>query len=171
MPSDWSRCGFWRRFPSPVLCLLRRNAALAEKIAEWKHCPFAPPREGSRRSLFSPGERDKSLVIIVGRWLVARVNIDYYHISVDGDLHPVPYRLVHQRLDVFLTATAVAIFHHGERVASHPRSAAKAHHTTAGEHMPPAHQVMARRTPRTAPRQAAAGLLATGTMLSLLGAR
>jgi hypothetical protein len=34
---------------------------------------------------------------------------------------------VHRRLDVFLTASAVAVFHRGERVASHIRSAAKAH--------------------------------------------
>ena len=29
----------------------------------------------------------------------------------DGHFYSVPYRLVHRRLDVFLTATAVAIFH------------------------------------------------------------
>ena len=58
-----------------------------------------------------------------------------------------PYRLLQQRVDVFLTATAVAVFHNGGRVASHRRSAAKAHHTTLSEHMPPAHQAIARRTP------------------------
>jgi transposase len=84
----------------------------------------------------------------------------------------VPYRLVHQRLDVFLTATAVAIFHHGERVASHPRSAAKAHHTTASEHMPPAHQAMARRTPDKLRAAAATLGPAIGTYIDrLLGAR
>jgi hypothetical protein len=45
---------------------------------------------------------------VVGQWLVARVNIDY-HVAVDGHFYSVPYRLVHRRLDVFLTATAVAI--------------------------------------------------------------
>jgi hypothetical protein len=75
----------------------------------------------------------------------------------------VPYRLVHRRLDVFLTATAVAIFHHRERVASHPRSAAKAHHTTTSEHMPPAHQAMAKRTPDKLRTEAAALGLAIGT--------
>jgi transposase len=121
------------------------------KIEEWNSRPFAPTREGSRRSLFEAIERDKlkplpAAPFVVGQWRVARVNIDY-HVAVDGHFYSVPYRLVHQRLDVFLTATAVAIFHRGERVASHPRSAAKAHHTTASEHMPPAHQAMAGRTP------------------------
>ncbi len=79
---------------------------------------------------------------------------------------------MHQRLDVFLTATAVAIFHRGERVASHPRSAAKAHHTTAGEHMPPAHQAMARRTPDKLRTEAAALGPAIGAYVDrLLGAR
>ena len=83
-----------------------------------------------------------------------------------------PYRLVHRRLDVFLTATAVAIFHQGERVASHPRSAAKAHHTTTSEHMPPAHQAMAKRTPDKLRTEAAALGLAIGTYVNrLLDAR
>ena len=105
--------------------LAEANAALAEKIEEWNNRPFAPPREGSRRSLFEAIERDKlkplpAAPFVVGQWLVARVNIDY-HIAVDGHFYSVPYRLVHQRLDVFLTATAVAIFHHGERVTSPKR--------------------------------------------------
>src|SRR5262249_11122702 len=37
----------------------------------------------------------------------------------------------------FVTATAVAVFHRGERVASHSRGAAKGHHTTLPKHMPP----------------------------------
>jgi hypothetical protein len=45
--------------------------------------------------------------------------------------------LVQQKLDVFVTASTVAVFHRGERVASHLRSAAKAQHTTLAEHMPP----------------------------------
>src|SRR6476660_4341002 len=99
--------------------LAEANAALAEKIEEWNNRPFAPPREGSRRSLFEAIERDKlkplpAAPFVVGQWLVARVNIDY-HVAVDGHFYSVPYRLVHRRLDVFLTATAVAIFHQGER--------------------------------------------------------
>lgn len=156
--------------------LAEANAALAEKIEEWNNRPFAPPREGSRRSLFEAIERDKlkplpAAPFVVGQWLLARVNIDY-HVAVDGHFYSVPYRLVHRRLDVFLTATAVAIFHQGERVASHPRSAAKAHHTTTSEHMPPAHQAMAKRTPDKLRTEAAALGLAIGTYVDrLLDAR
>jgi transposase len=152
------------------------NAALAEKIEEWNSRPFAPPREGSRRSLFEAIERAKlrplpAAPFVVGQWRLARVNIDY-HVAVDGHFYSVPYRLVHQRLDVFLTATTVAIFHRGERVASHPRGTAKAHHTTVGEHMPPAHQAMARRTPDKLRTEAAALGPAIGAYVDrLLGAR
>src|ERR1700726_3670494 len=81
--------------------LAEANAALAEKIEEWNNRPFAPPREGSRRSLFEAIERDKlkplpAAPFGVGQWLVARVNIDY-HVAVDGHFYSVPYRLVHRR--------------------------------------------------------------------------
>src|SRR2546423_509188 len=163
-------------FVACLPCSDLTHAALAEKIEEWNNRPFAPPREGSRRSLFEAIERDKlnplpAAPFVVGQWLVARVNIDY-HVAVDGHFYSVPYRLVHRRLDVFLTATAVAIFHQGERVASHPRSAAKAHHTTTSEHMPPAHQAMAKRTPDKLRTEAAALGLAIGTYVDrLLDAR
>jgi transposase len=159
-----------------LLSLDEANAALAEKIEELNNRPFAPPREGSRRSLFEAIERSKlkplpATPFVIGQWLVARVNIDY-HIAVDGHFYSVPYRLVHQRVDVFLTAAAVAVFHNGERVASHIRSAAKARHTTLPEHMPPAHQAMARRTPDRLRTDAAALGLAIGTYVDrLLGAR
>jgi transposase len=137
------------------------NAAVAEKVEEFNNRPFAPPRQGSRRSLFEAIERSRLKALpaepfVVGQWRVARVNIDY-HIAVDGHFYSVPYRLVQQKLDVFVTAAAVAAFHRGERVASHPRSTAKGQHTTLAEHMPPAHRAMAQRTPDRL-RAEAAGL-------------
>ncbi len=150
-----------------LFSLAEANGVLAEQVEQFNNRPFAPPREGSRRSLFEAIERSKLKALpaqpfVIGQWLVARVAIDY-HIAVDGHFYSVPYRLMQQKLDVFLTATAVAVFHQGERVASHIRSAAKAHHTTLAEHMPPAHQAMARRTPDTLRADAAALGLAIGT--------
>ncbi len=154
----------------------RQLFSLAEKVEEFNNRPFAPPREGSRRSLFEAIERSKLKALpaepfVVGQWLTARVNIDY-HIAVGGHFYSVPYRLLQQRVDVFLTATAVTVFHRGERVASHPRSAAKAHHTTLSEHMPPAHQAIAKRTPDRLRADAAALGPAIGAYVDrLLGAR
>jgi len=148
------------------------NAALAEKVEEFNNRLFAPPRQGSRRSLFEAIERRQlkplpAAPFVVGQWLVARVNIDY-HIAVDGHFYSVPYRLVQQRLDVFVTTTAVAVFHRGERIASHHRSAAKGQHTTLAEHMPPAHRAMAQRTPDRLRAEAAALGLAIGTYVDRL---
>jgi hypothetical protein len=166
-----------------LFSLAEANAALAERVEASNNRPFAPPREGSRRALFEAIKRSKLKPLpaepfVIGQWLTARVNIDY-HIApglrrgrLDGHFYSVPCRLVHQRVDVFLTATAVAVFHNGERVASHLRSTAKARHTTASEHMPPAHQAMARRTPDRLRIEAAALGLAIGTYADrLLGGR
>src|SRR5437016_3866107 len=84
-----------------LFSLSEANAALAEKVEEFNNRPFAPPREGSRRSLFEAIERGKLKPLpaepfVIGQWLVARVNIDY-HIAVDGHFYSVPYRLVQAR--------------------------------------------------------------------------
>ncbi len=81
----------------------------------------------------------------IGQWLIARVNVDY-HIVADEHYYSVPYRYLHRKVDVFLSATAVSVFVKGERVASHVRKFRPADHTTLPEHMPPAHQAIARRT-------------------------
>ena len=64
------------------------NKALADRVAELNDRPMAPPREGSRRSLFEAVERGalKSLPTepyVVGEWrLRLKVNVDY-HILID----------------------------------------------------------------------------------------
>jgi transposase len=157
-----------RRF----LSLAEANAAIAEQVEAWNNRPFSPPRDGSRRSLFEAIERPALKTLppdpfVIGQWLVARVNVDY-HIAVDDHYYSVPYRLVHERVDVFLTATAVTVFVRHERVASHPRSFRRAQHTTLCEHMPPAHQAMARRTPEKLREDAAALGMATGAYVARL---
>ena len=148
------------------------NAAIAEQVEAINNRPFSPPREGSRRSLFEAIERSalKSLPatpFVIGQWLTARVNLDY-HIVVDRHFYSVPYRLVHTKVDVFLTAAAVSVFAKGERVASHARSFIPAMHTTVAEHMPPAHQAMARRTPDRLRQDAAAIGAAVGAYVERL---
>jgi transposase len=155
-----------------ILSLAEANAAIGELVEAWNRHPFSPPREGSRRSLFEAIERAALKPLppepfVIGQWLSARVNIDY-HIAVDDHFYSVPYRLVHERLDVFLTATAVTVFTRNERVASHVRSFRRAQHTTLAEHMPPAHQAMARRTPEKLRADAAAVGMATGAYVARL---
>jgi transposase len=72
-------------------------------------------------------------------WSKAKVNIDY-HVSVENHLYSVPYTLIHQQLDVRLTARTVELFLGGKRVAAHLRSYQPGLPTTLDEHRPKAHQ-------------------------------
>jgi transposase len=159
-----------------LLSLDEANVAISEQVEAFNNRPFSPPREGSRRSLFDAIERAAlkplpAMPFVIGQWLAVRVNIDY-HISVDGHFYSVPYRLLHSKVDVFLTATAVNVFVNGERVTSHVRSFVPARHTTVTEHMPPEHQAMARRTPDRLRQDAQAlGVAIGGYVDRLLTAR
>src|SRR4029453_7658354 len=72
-------------------------------------------------------------------WKHARVNLDY-HIAVDHHAYSVPHALVHEAVEVRLTATTLEIFHPGPRAAAHRRCAQRGGFTTAPAHMPKAHQ-------------------------------
>jgi transposase len=105
----------------------------------------------SRRALFEEIERGALRPLPSGRfeyaeWRKARVNIDY-HVAVDGHLYPVPYRLVHEEVEVRLTADVVEILQGRTRVAAHRRSSVKGGFATMTEHMPSAHRAHAEWTP------------------------
>jgi transposase len=72
-------------------------------------------------------------------WKRCRVNIDY-HIELDHHCYSVPHALIHQQVEARSSATTVEVFHHGQRVASHPRSYHQGQHSTTTAHMPKAHQ-------------------------------
>jgi transposase len=72
---------------------------------------------------------------------MARVHIDY-HIEYDKHYYSVPHNLVKQAVELQASDTTVAIYSHGQRVASHPRSYRQGTHSTCREHMPPSHRAM-----------------------------
>jgi hypothetical protein len=91
-------------------CLERLNTKPLKKMGK------------SRRELFESEDRPNALPLPLkpyeyAEWLHATVNIDY-HIEVDHHFYSTPFRLLHERLDIRLTATTVEAFHKGERV--HP---------------------------------------------------
>ncbi len=99
---------------------------------------------GSRRTVFEATERATLRPLPTGRyelaeWRTAKVNIDY-HISVEGHLYSVPYRLVGAEVTVRLTTTMLEVLHQGTRVAAHARSPEKGRYTTEPTHRPKAHQ-------------------------------
>jgi transposase len=76
----------------------------------------------------------------------ARVHIDY-HLEYDKHYYSVPHHLVKQAVEVQATNSTVAIYSHGKRVASHPRSHRRGAHSTCTEHMPQAHRAMSEWSP------------------------
>ena len=76
----------------------------------------------------------------------ARVHIDY-HIEYDKHYYSVPHHLVKEQVEIQATDTTVAIYRHGRRVASHPRSYRKGAHSTCAEHMPRHHQALSEWSP------------------------
>jgi len=98
----------------------------------------------SRRELFESLDRPAARTLPptpyeYADWLKASVHIDY-HVEVERHLYSVPFRLIHERLDIRLTATTFEAFFKGERVAAHARNYVPGGRTTLPEHMPPSHQ-------------------------------
>ena len=125
------------------------NERIAELLAALNAKPMRHYGSASRRDLFERLERPHLRPLPAesfeyADWLKAGVNVDY-HIAVEQHFYSVPHTLVplHERLDVRVTATAVEVFHRGQRVAAHRRSFERGRHTTLTEHMPKAHQAHA----------------------------
>ncbi len=123
--------------------LAELNHALAVARERVNERPFQK-LAGSRRSVFEATERATLRPLPAERyelaeWKTEKVNIDY-HLSVEGHLYSVPYRLVGAGVTVRLTATMLEILHQGTRVAAHVRSTLKGRYTTEPTHRPKSHQ-------------------------------
>jgi len=142
-----------------ILAVLRKRTfySLAELNAAIRECleilntrPMKRLKK-SRRDLFEALERPNALPLPsrpyeYAEWLKARVGFNY-HIEADDHSYSVPFRLLHEKLDIRLTATTIEAFHKGERVAAHARSYVKGSYTTLKEHMPPQHRAYAEWSP------------------------
>jgi transposase len=118
------------------------NARIRELLEELNARPMRAFGH-SRRERFEQLDRPALRALPAERfvhaeWKHARVNIDY-HVELERHYYSVPYPLVHERVELRFTALTVEIFHRGQRVASHPRSA-KPGHTTDPAHMPKSHR-------------------------------
>jgi len=130
--------------------LAELNAAIRPLLQALNRRPFKK-LPGSRQELFESLESPALKPLAAtpyeyAQWKKARVNIDY-HVDVEGHYYSVPYQLVHQQVDVRLSAQVVECFYKGHRVSSHRRSSHKGHHTTLPQHMPKAHRHYAEWTP------------------------
>jgi transposase len=107
---------------------------------------------GSRASVFAKIDRPALMPLPEHRYELARfksvkVHIDY-HVEIDGHRYSVPHALVGQRLDARITARAVELLVHGNRVASHVRSNRRGEFSTTTEHMPATHRAHLEWTPQ-----------------------
>ena len=135
----------------PFFSLAALNARIRELLADLNARPMKGYGGLSRRELFTrfdqpalrplPAER-----FVYTEWRQARVNIDY-HVDVERHLYSVPYRLIHQTVDLRLSATTVEVFQRGTRIWVHRRSHHAGGFTTVPEHMPHAHRAHAEWSP------------------------
>jgi transposase len=126
------------------------NQAIAPLLAKLNAQPFQK-LVGSRDSWFEAHEKSQLLALPaapfeLATWLQAKANIDY-HVVVDKHYYSVPYRLIHEQIDVRLTDSVVELFHQSKRVAAHLRSHQPGRFTTLEEHRPKAHQKYLQWTP------------------------
>jgi transposase len=130
--------------------LAELNAAIRECLEHLNNRPMRKLKK-SRKELFETLDRPQALPLPpqsyeYAEWYQAKVNIDY-HIEVEHHYYSVPYRLMHEAIDVRLTATTLEAFRKGERIAAHVRSYVIGHYTTLKEHMPPKHRAYAEWSP------------------------
>jgi len=130
--------------------LAELNAAIRECLERLNTRPLRQAKK-SRRELFEAIDRPAALPLPqkayeFAEWYKARVQLNY-HIEVDHHYYSVPYPLLHEKLDLRLTATVVEALHKGERVAAHVRSSIRGGYTTLPEHMPQSHRYYAEWNP------------------------
>lgn len=153
--------------------LAELNQAIALQVKKLNDKPLSPPREGSRRQLFETVERPALKPLPaepypIGTWKAdRRVNVDY-HVAIEHNFYSAPYRLVHKRVDAFLTSHTVQLMYRGERVAAHTRATGKNVWVTDAAHMPPAHSAVAKQTPDHIRAEAATVGMATAAYVERL---
>ncbi|HSB52832.1 MAG TPA: IS21 family transposase [Gemmatimonadales bacterium] len=123
--------------------LAELNAAIGELLEHLNSRRFRK-LPGSRRTLFAALDQPAlrplpATPYVFAEWKRARANIDY-HVALEDHYYSVPYQLVHHEVQLRFSATVVEIFHKGQRVASHLRSAQRGGFTTDPAHRPKAHQ-------------------------------
>ena len=105
----------------------------------------------SRREFFDSIDRPALMPLpgepyAYAEWKRCRVAPEY-HVELHGHFYSVPSRLIREMVEARIPDATIEMFHAGQRVAAHPRSALRQRHTTTPEHMPSAHRRYASWTP------------------------
>lgn len=126
------------------------NAAIAELLVKLNDRVMRHVNE-SRRSLHERLDRPAlkplpAMPYEYAEWKQVKVNIDY-HVEFDEHYYSAPYTLIGEHLWCRACSRTIELFHKGKRVASHPRSYVKYHHSTVAEHRPASHRAHLEWTP------------------------
>jgi hypothetical protein len=144
------------------------NRQIRTLLEELNQRPFQK-LPGSRRSQFEALDRPALRPLpahryLYGEWSKARVAPNL-HVKVADSYYSVPYAWIGQELEVRSSARTVEVFHRGERVAAHPRSAVPGHYETVAAHLPEGHQQQLAWTPQRLLRWAAESGPHTGAFI------
>lgn len=135
-----------RRFTS----LADLNEAIREEL-DTLNAKVTRHLGASRRDLFERIDRPALKPLPAtpydyAEWRERTVSLDY-HVEIDRHYYSVPHTLLKRKVWARIGERTVEIYHNGTRVAAHRRMSGNRRHTTLREHMPPAHDRMADRTP------------------------
>lgn len=133
------------------------NAAIKPKVIALNSQSFQKMKT-SRLALFEAIDKPALKPLPLERyqyaeWQRAKVHIDY-HFVFDNHYYSVPYRLIHQEIEVRATSKIVECYFKGKRIVSHLRNYNRYKHSTLQEHMPPAHRAHAEWSPERIKRWA-----------------
>ena len=117
--------------------------AVAAKLADLNSRPFKKRPDGSREEVFLAKEQPRLAPLPAtdfepGRWLKRTASPDY-RVSVDTVTYTVPHTFAGQPVDVRVSRSTVEVFCDGERIAVHPRSAARNDDVKQESHQPKWH--------------------------------
>jgi transposase len=123
------------------------NARIRELVIELNTRPMKRLGGLSRRDLFVRLEQGHLLPLPAEgfaycEWSKVRVHPDY-HVEHQKHWYSAPYNLIHELVEMRVTATTVELFHAGKRVAAHVRDDTRYKHSTDPAHRPPEHLAMA----------------------------
>ena len=123
--------------------LTQLNQRIRELLTKLNTKPFQK-LEGSRQSQFVTYEKPamRSLPQFAYEYTYikkVKVGIDY-HVEVEKHYYSVPYRLLKQQVEAYISEYMVSLYYQNQLVASHLKSEHLGGHTTKIEHMPKHHQ-------------------------------
>jgi len=126
------------------------NAAIKPKLLAFNQQSFQKMKT-TRLALFQAVDKPALKPLPKNRyqyaeWQRAKIHIDY-HFIFDDHYYSVPFKYIHQEVEIRATSAIVECFYKNKRIASHPRSYLRYKYSTLKEHMPPAHRAHAEWSP------------------------